>query len=238
MKSTDHPEKDTLKIKQENNGDSSISDVEVIRECIEEKNQNSCNEFMRRYFEKVSRLVRRITKNQLDTQDVVQDVFLKVIEKIDTYRGLSKFSTWVYKITENTSFNYLRANTKYNKSLSFEDNMFFNTDEYNITTLGYNSELKIGPESIVLKKEILEKIENAVNELPLNYREVFKLRDIEGLSYEEISNELGISVTTLKVRLHRAREKLRKKLSDHVVDKKAMNWLKGKRGINDNPPLF
>jgi len=66
-------------------------------------------------------LVRRITKNQLDTQDVVQDVFLKVIEKIDTYRGLSKFSTWVYKITENTSFNYLRANTKYNKSLSFED---------------------------------------------------------------------------------------------------------------------
>jgi len=178
---------------------------------------------MRRYFEKVSRLVRRITKNQLDTQDVVQDVFLKVIEKIDTYRGLSKFSTWVYKITENTSFNYLRANTKYNKSLSFEDNMFFNTDEYNITTLGYNSELKIGPESIVLKKEILEKIENAVNELPLNYRVVFKLRDIEGLSYEEISNELDISVTTLKVRLHRARKELRKKLSDHVVDKKAMN---------------
>ena len=223
MKSTDHPEKDHPIIKQENNGDSSISDVEVIRECIEEKNQNSCNEFMRRYFEKVSRLVRRITKNQLDTQDVVQDVFLKVIEKIDTYRGLSKFSTWVYKITENTSFNYLRANTKYNKSLSFEDNMFFNTDEYNFITMGYNSELKIGPESIVLKKEILEKIENAVNELPLNYREVFKLRDIEGLRYEEISNELGISVTTLKVRLHRARKELRKKLSDHVVDKKAMN---------------
>ena len=223
MKSSDDPEKDHPIIKQENNGDSSISDVEVIRECIEEKNQNSCNEFMRRYFEKVSRLVRRITKNQLDTQDVVQDVFLKVIEKIDTYRGLSKFSTWVYKITENTSFNYLRANTKYNKSLSFEDNMFFNTDEYNFTTMGYNSELKIGPESIVLKKEILEKIENAVNELPLNYREVFKLRDIEGLSYEEISNELGISVTTLKVRLHRARKELRKKLSDHVVDKKAMN---------------
>jgi len=68
-----------------------------------------------------------------------------------------------------------------------------------------------------------EKIENAVNELPLNYREVFKLRDIEGLRYEEISNELGISVTTLKVRLHRARKELRKKLSDHVVDKKAMN---------------
>ena len=135
MKSTDHPEKGRPIIKQENNGDSSISDVEVIRECIEEKNQNSCNEFMRRYFEKVSRLVRRITKNQLDTQDVVQDVFLKVIEKIDTYRGLSKFSTWVYKITENTSFNYLRANTKYNKSLSFEDNMFFNTDEYNFTTM-------------------------------------------------------------------------------------------------------
>ncbi len=223
MKSTDHPEKGRPIIKQGNNGDSSISDVEVIRECIEEKNQNSCNEFMRRYFEKVSRLVRRITKNQLDTQDVVQDVFLKVIEKIDTYRGLSKFSTWVYKITENTSFNYLRANTKYNKSFSFEDSMFFNTDEYNFTTLGYNSELKIGPESIVLKKEILEKIENAVNELPLNYREVFKLRDIEGLSYEEISNELGISVTTLKVRLHRARKELRKKLSDHVVDKKAMN---------------
>ena len=223
MKSTDLAEKDHPIIKQENNGDSSISDVEVIRECIEEKNQNSCNEFMRRYFEKVSRLVRRITKNQLDTQDVVQDVFLKVIEKIDTYRGLSKFSTWVYKITENTSFNYLRANTKYNKSLSFEDNMFFNTDEYNFTTMGYNSELKIGPESIVLKKEILEKIENAVNELPLNYREVFKLRDIEGLRYEEISNELGISVTTLKVRLHRARKELRKKLSDHVVDKKAMN---------------
>ena len=223
MKSTDHPERDHPIIKQKNTNEPSISDVEVIRECIEEKNQNSCNEFMRRYFEKVSRLVRRITKNQLDTQDVVQDVFLKVIEKIDTYRGHSKFSTWVYKITENTSFNYLRANTKYNKSLSFEDNMFFNTDEYNFTTMGYNSELKIGPESIVLKKEILEKIENAVNELPLNYREVFKLRDIEGLRYEEISNELGISVTTLKVRLHRARKELRKKLSDHVVDKKAMN---------------
>lgn len=216
-------EKNTLKIKEENNGDSSISDMEVIRECIEDKNQNSCIEFMRRYFEKVSGLVRRITKNQLDTQDVVQDVFLRVFEKIDAYRGLSKFSTWIYKITENTSFNYLRTNKKYNKSFSFEDNMFFNTDEYNFTTLGYNSELMIGPESIVLKKEILEEIENAVNQLPLNYRIVFKLRDIEGLSYEEISNELGISVTTLKVRLHRAREKLRKKLSNHIVDKKVMN---------------
>ena len=203
---------------QNNNGilnHRKLTDEELIRVFVEDQDEKAFNEIVDRYGDKIYRTALRITHNPSDAEDVLQDVFITLIEKIDTFHEESKFSTWLYTVAANASFMHLRTEKKYKSELSLE-NVSYNEDG---TFKGVEIKDWSGrPDEVLLSKEAMEIIERAVNELPVAYRVVFHLRDVEGLTNHEISKILGLSVPNVKSRIHRARLFLRDRLSDHFYE--------------------
>ena len=194
-----------------------IPDEKLVELFISSNDENAFEEIVNRYCDKIYRLAFRITRDHHSAEEVLQEVFLTLINKIHTFRGESKFSSWLYRVTANASYMHLRAEKKYENDVSLEDYVPY--DE-NGTLMG---RIKIKdwsdrPDKVLLSKEAMEIIERAINELPEPYRVVFHLRDIEGFSNEEVSEILGLSVPALKSRLHRARLFLRDKLSDYFYE--------------------
>jgi len=198
-------------------GSSSAPDEKLIESFINENNQGAFEEIVNRYVDKIYGLALRITRNQNDAEEVLQDVFLTLAKKIDTFRGEAKFSSWLYRVTVNASYMRLRAERKHETDISLEDYVPYDD---NGTLMGRvaSKDWSLRPDKALFSKEAMEIIERAVEELPESYRVVFHLRDIEGLSNEEASQILGISVAAIKSRLHRGRLFLRDKLSDYFYE--------------------
>jgi RNA polymerase sigma-70 factor (ECF subfamily) len=157
----------------------------------------------------------RITKNPESAEEVLQNVFLKLIEKLGTFREESKLSTWIYTVSSNEAFMYLK-----NKNNSKE----ISVDEFTDKEKGYNPEgLQIkdnsyGPDDTVINIQQGEIMEKAINELPEEYRIVFQLRDVEGLSNQEAANISSLSLSAVKSRILRARNQLKKKLARYFPE--------------------
>jgi RNA polymerase sigma-70 factor (ECF subfamily) len=190
------------------------TDDELVELFVNENNQGAFEEIFNRYADKIYGISLRITRNPTRAEEVLQDVFLTLITKADTFRGEAKFSSWLYRVTVNTSFMQLRAEKTYESTLSLEDYVPY--DEKG-TLIGRikAKDWSSRPDLLILRKEGLQLIEKAINELPESYRVVFHLKDVEGLSNEEISNILDLTIPAVKSRLHRARLFLRDKLSDY-----------------------
>jgi RNA polymerase sigma-70 factor (ECF subfamily) len=190
------------------------TDDELVELFVKENNQGAFEEIFNRYVDKIYGISLRITRDPARAEEVLQEVFLTLITKADTFRGEAKFSSWLYRVTVNTSFMHLRAEKKYESTLSLENYVPY--DEKG-TLMGRikAKDWSSRPDILIFRKEGLELIEKAINELPESYRVVFHLRDVEGLSNEEISNILDLSIPAVKSRLHRARLFLRDKLSDY-----------------------
>ncbi len=194
------------------------TDERLIELFISSNDERAFEEIVNRYANKIYRLAFRITRDHHSAEEVLQEVFLTLLKKIGTFRGESKFSSWLYRVTANASYMHLRAQKKYESDVSLEDYVPY--DE-NGTLMGRikAKDWSDRPEKALLSKEAMEIIEKAVDELPEPYRVVVHLRDIEGLSNEEVSVLLGLSVPALKSRLHRARLFLRDKLSDYFYER-------------------
>lgn len=155
-------------------------------------------------------LARRVLRNAHDAEDVVQTTWLKALEHLGTFREESSFQTWLRRIAMNTSLNILRKHRGLPMSAPLGGN---DHDEYPAH----------GPEDIrewredaveqAQRREVREQLDHAVAELDEKHRLVFVLRDIEGMSVEETAGALGISTSNVKVRLMRARLKLRERLT-------------------------
>jgi len=193
---------------------SSTPDEKLIESFINENDEGAFEEIVNRYVDKIYGLALRITRNQNDAEEVLQDVFLTLAKKIDTFRGEAKFSSWLYRVTANASYMRLRAERKHETDISLEDYVPYDD---NGTLMGRvaSKDWSLRPDKALFSKEAMDIIERAVEELPESYRVVFHLRDIEGLSNEEASQILGISVPAIKSRLHRGRLFLRDRLSDY-----------------------
>ncbi len=142
--------------------------------------------------------------------DVSQEVFIKIWRYIGKYRGECKFSTWVYKICTNACLDKHRQekNTKTEQMPTMIDK---DGDEVLVEFADESADAS--PEASLDKKETVKAVREAINKLPPDQREVILLRDIEGYSYERISEMLSIEIGTLKSRLNRARIRLRELLS-------------------------
>ncbi len=192
-----------------------LSDNELI-EKFQGGDQDSYVELISRYTEKVFNLALRLTRNQEDAEEVIQDVFLTVYRKIDAFEGKAAFSSWLYRITVNTAFMALRKR-KQHPTISMEE---------------INPAIKeswTGPSSaqrdvnyISTRHQMREVVEGAIAKLPEEYRAIFLLRDVDGLSNQEVGEILHLSVPAVKSRLHRSRLMLRRKLQrfydDYVKD--------------------
>jgi RNA polymerase sigma-70 factor (ECF subfamily) len=193
-----------------------LFDEELVRAFLERHDEAAFNEIVNRYGDKIYRLALRITRNHSDADDVLQEVFL-AMEKLHTFREESKFSTWLYRVAANASYMHLRAKRKiYENEVSLED--YTSCNESGALEGGQIKDWSDRPDEVLLSREGMEMIENAVNQLPVSYRTVFHLRDVEGLTNPDVAKVLGLSLTTVKSRIHRARLFLREKLSDYFYE--------------------
>ena len=190
------------------------SDEELVKIFAETRDEAAFDEIVGRYSDRIYGFALRITRNTDDAEEVLQEVFLTLTKKLDTFRGESKFSSWLYRVTTNASYMYLRSQKKHESNISLEK--YYPYDEKG-TLMGriMDKDWSSRPDIIIFSKEALKIIDDSINEMPESYRAVFHLRDIEGLSNEEVANILEITIPTAKSRLHRGRLFLRDKLSDY-----------------------
>ena len=194
-----------------------LSDEELVRAFLDRKDEAAFNEIVNRYGDKIYRLALRITRNHSDAEEVLQEAFIIIMNKINTFREESKFSTWLHKVATNTSYIHLRyGKKKYENEQSLED--YTPYDESGVLKGVQVKDWSDRPDGELLSREAMEIIEGAVNELPVTHRVVFHLRDVEGFSNQDVAKALGISLTAVKSRIHRARLFLRDRLSDYFYE--------------------
>lgn len=156
---------------------------------------------MNQYSKQVFNILLRLLGNREDAQDLSQEVFVRVYKKLHTYKSDSQFYTWLYRVAINAGKDYLKKK-KWDYSLEPLGDKAFSFSKDHATN----------PEASVINNEKKELILRALMELSLEQRSIIILRDIQGFSYEEISEILGIAVGTVKSRISRSRKILREKL--------------------------
>jgi RNA polymerase sigma-70 factor, ECF subfamily len=189
-----------------------ISDVALV-DSFKAGDISAFEEIVSRYEAKVMNLSLRFTRNQEDAEEVLQDVFTTVYRKIDGFRGQSAFSSWLYRIVVNAAFMKLRKK-KQNQAISMED-LAPAVKQYCI-----ERDDAAWPHShnVAVTRELQEVLQKAIDRLPDQYRAVFVLRDVDGLSNQETGQILDLSIPAVKSRLHRSRIMLRKKLQRYYED--------------------
>ena len=168
--------------------------------AAKEGDRAAFDELVRRTYAGVYTLAYRLTGNEHDARDVAQEAYLRAFRAIKRFRGDSRFATWVFRITANCASSLLTRRTR----TSHEE---LSGDEP-IADLRH----EIDPESMAESGFVRDRLTAALAELPPRLRAVVVLRDVYDLPHEAIAAELGISQEAAKVRLHRARRKLRERL--------------------------
>ena len=194
-----------------------LKDEELVKMFVGSDDQEAFGELVNRYTDKVYRLAYRITGDPTDAEEVLQEVFIILVEKLGTFRSESKFSTWLYRVASNASYMFLRNGKKYQKgSVSLDDYKPYN--DYGVLEGVEESDWSTTPDSQLLNREGTEKIEKAISELPEDYRIVFHMKDVEGMTSKEIAKALGLSLPAVKSRVLRARLFLRDRLTEYFKE--------------------
>jgi RNA polymerase sigma-70 factor (ECF subfamily) len=170
------------------------------------------SELVLAYSERIYNLALRILRNKEDAEDILQETFLTVLEKFDTFDGRSSFFTWIYRIATNASLMKLRK--KRIKYTEFPDNPELEQSVEEKAFIDWSQ----NPVSDIQDKELKKILDASITELPEIYRTVFILRDLEYLSIKETAKILEISEENVKIRLRRARLYLRDKLSHYFEE--------------------
>jgi len=173
------------------------------------------SELVNKYSERIYNLALRILRNHEDAEDILQETFLTVIEKLNQFDGRSQFFTWIYRIATNASLMKLRKKKVVFQKMDDSDNFQDSVESRVFVDWSQDASLN------VYDKEVKKKIDAAVNTLSDIYRSVFVLRDIEGLSIKETSEILSITQENVKIRLRRARQFLRDYLADYFEERLA-----------------
>lgn len=188
-------------------------DDEILVARAQADDYAAFEEIVRRYQDKAFRLAFSLTKNESDAQDVVQEAFLNMYRKLHTFKGDSKFGSWMYRVVVNAGLMRLRKR-KRNSEVSVDDEeMELREDDYYVAKM---PDWQVRADAAAENKELREKIIAAVDELPPKYQTVFLLKEIEGLKLSEIAEVLELSVGGVKSRLHRARLHLRATLEPYL----------------------
>lgn len=173
--------------------------------------ENAEREFQKIYEDHYPKIVRYLHRlvGDSDAEDVAQEVFVKVHQSLDKFRGESKLSTWIYRIATNTAMDRLRSPAS--KVLSASSSLPEETDTATaVEEVADDSAPRL--DTLLIRKDMNACIHGIVDGLPKNYRTVLVLSDLEGLTNAEICEVLGLPLDTVKIRLHRGRKRLKKEL--------------------------
>ncbi len=184
------------------------SDIETRtdEEIIAVASSGDANAFailVERYEKLVYNLAYQAVQNPDDAFDISQDVFIKAYRSLNTFRGDCKFSTWVYRITQNTAKDYIRMRSR-RRVVSLTDYGNDEDGEAKNTDIPDES-ISSKPEDLAEQNERRDIVREAIASLSDAHRDIIVLRDIEGYSYENIAEMLGLEIGTVKSRLNRAR---------------------------------
>jgi RNA polymerase sigma-70 factor (ECF subfamily) len=167
------------------------------------------------YAPRVYTLARRMLGNEADAEDVTQDVLLQVLRKLDTFRGQSAFPTWLHRITVNAALAHRRKRAQREEHREPDPLERFESNGHMAQPVRRWS---VEPDQAMLDRETQQLIEDAIGRLPEMYRDVYVLADVEGLANAEIGEMLGLSLSAVKSRLHRARLMMRDALAPHFEE--------------------
>jgi len=167
------------------------------------------HDLIRPYEHTVFSMAMALLRNPQEAEDVAQETFLRALRNLHSYRGEARFSTWLVSIALNEARNRLRRD----RALESLDNSSDETDRIAPELLRDWREV---PSEVLERLELRKMLQEAITELPVIYREVFLLRDVEELSISESAELLGISAASVKVRLHRARIMLQMRLAPQL----------------------
>ncbi len=189
------------------------SDVELV-ERLRAGDEAALVILMERYAARVYRLANGITRNQADTEEVVQDVFLTLFRNIHSFEGRAALGTWIYRVTTNTAL-MKRRGKRWEVEVSLEGSLpRFLPDGHRAGDRAFLfADWSNTPEEELMSQETRTLLGRAIDDLPDHYRAVLILRDVEGLATEEAADALGESAASVKSRLHRARMALRERLT-------------------------
>lgn len=166
------------------------------------------------YGDRVYRLAIRITGNEQDAEEVVQDALWTAARKIDMFKGESAFGSWVYRITANTAYQKLRGRQSRRNEVSWDDlQPSFDEGRRHVEPV---ADWSGKVEEPALQTELRTVLTSAINDLPTDYRTAFLMHDVEGLSNPEIAETLHLSLPAVKSRVHRSRLFLRERLSRYM----------------------
>lgn len=179
---------------------------QLLVERVQRGDKTAFDALVRKYQHKIVKLVSRYVYEPAEAQDIAQETFIKAYRALPRFRGDSAFYTWIYRIAINTAKNYLVANSRrpVDQQLDLQD-----PEQYEM-----NARLKDvdTPESLLLTDEIQATVEGAIQELPEELRTAIVLRELEGMSYEEIAAAMDCPVGTVRSRIFRAREAISERL--------------------------
>lgn len=179
---------------------------QLLVERVQRGDKAAFDTLVRKYQHKIVKLVSRYVSEPAEAQDIAQESFIKAYRALPRFRGESAFYTWLYRIAINTAKNHLVAEGRrpVDQQVDLQD-----PDQYDM-----NARLRdvATPESMLLTDEIQATVEGAIQELPEELRTAIVLRELEGMSYEEIAAAMDCPVGTVRSRIFRAREAISSRL--------------------------
>lgn len=174
-------------------------------------NTHEFHDLIRPYERSVFTVALSLLRNEADAEDAAQEAFLKAFRSLKGFRAESKFSTWLVSITLNEA----RRRLRHRKTMKVQS-LDKQPDEQGHTSPALLRDWREIPSEALERQEVRSMLQQAITDLPLIYREIFLLRDVEELTVNESAEALGITVASVKVRLHRARMMLQKKLAPEL----------------------
>ncbi len=172
-----------------------------------------------KYQRKIMRLLSRMIRDPAEIEDVAQEAFIKAYRALPQFRGDSAFYTWLYRIAINTARNWLAANKRAPSTPSgFENEEGETFNESDVLTDGSN------PESEMASRQIAETVNKAINDLPEELRNAIVMREIDGMSYEDIAESMNCPIGTVRSRIFRAREAIATRLRPLLGDTGNRRW--------------
>jgi RNA polymerase sigma-70 factor (ECF subfamily) len=195
-----------LKIQMTTNQD------QILIESIKNGDTKAYAQLVNRYKDMVFTLALRMLKHKEEAEEVAQDTFIKVFKSLDKFKGDSKFSTWIYKITYNTCLDRIKKNKKYLKDVAIDEFTFNKLDTIDNAL------------DNLIKEEKHTLIKNCINKLPEDSSALLTLFYFEELSLEEISKIISVEANTVKVKLFRARKKLAVVLEQYMQPENRLSY--------------
>jgi len=199
-----------------------VSDREIDRQLVVRAQRGDKQAFgllVQKYQRKLGRLLSRFIRDPAEVEDVAQEAFIKAYRALPAFRGDSAFYTWLYRIGINTAKNHLMAlgrRAPTSTEVEAEEAEGFDDGEQlrDINT----------PESVLLSNEIARTVNATIEKLPEELRRAIQMRELEGMSYEDIAQAMGCPIGTVRSRIYRAREAISEQLKPLLDTQKDKRW--------------